>query len=189
MRRRLMILSLIAALLALVAPALAQDVQLFVTCIDRSQPDRVIVHFGYFASATVDGTGYLAPLGNFGGDLPPNTLLAGQHDGVFYVEIYGATVWQFVSDNTSLELWVDRDTSGPDCANLNQPAAAGTTSIPIVMTSDCAFIDICDAYDNWHRVGSNGEAVLLRYGQALIGGPGQSSNAGDYRAVATDCPG
>lgn len=177
---------LIVVFLMVTGAALAAEVSLFVTCVDRSQPDRVIVHFGYFASATVEGTGYIGPLGNFGGDLPPNTLLAGQHDDVFVVEIYGPTFWQFVSDKASSEVRVDRDTSGPDCGAQE---AAGTTSIAVQMNSDCAFIDIRDAYDNWHRVESNGAPVLLHYGEALISGPGQSSNAGDYRAVATDCPG
>lgn len=63
----------------------------------------------------------------------------------------------------------------------------GAPSIYVPIESDCAFIEIRDLYGNWHRVESDGEPVLLHYGQALIGGQNQSTDPADYRAVATAC--
>jgi hypothetical protein len=60
-------------------------------------------------------------------------------------------------------------------------------SIPIEMTTDCAYVEVQDPYGNWHKVQSNGRDVLLRYGQSLIGSHEQSANPDDYRAIPTAC--
>lgn len=182
------LLVVVTLALLLVSRTQAADVSLSITCVDHSQPDRAIIHFGYFASETMEGTSYIGPVSNFAGDMPPNTLIEGQHDDVFTVELlYSPVLWQFVaSDNSFYELSVDVATEGPDCANLDgwKP---GAPSIYIPLESDCAFIEIRDQYNHWHPVESDGERVLLHYGESLIGGPGQSTDPADYRATATAC--
>lgn len=190
MRRFIIVwISLMALLSAAITSVQAADVSLSITCVDHSQPDRLIVHFGYAASETVEGTGYIGPVGNFGGDMPPNILEAGQHDDVFTIEVYySPVIWQFVyGDGQVAQLSVDIDTTGPDCADLAEQWHPGAPSIYVVMESDCAFVEIQDAYGHWSQVTSNGEPVLLHYGEALIGGHNQSTDPDDYRAVATAC--
>ena len=79
----------------------------------------------------------------------------------------------------------------PDTAPCGDSGEAGwqpgAPSIYIPMTSDCAFIEIQDAYAHWSLVTSNGEPVLLHYGQALIGSTSQSTDPADYRAIPTEC--
>lgn len=188
MRRFIMIW---ITLLALISTALtsvqAAEVSPSITCVEH-YADHASIHFGYFASETVNGTGYFGPAGNFEGDLPPNTLDAGQHDDVFTVEVYGPASWQFVgADGFTFSLDVDVDTTGPDCDALSAQWHPGAVSIPITLASDCAWIEINNHDGGWSRVTSDGEPVLLHYGEALIGGPNQSSDPADYRAVATAC--
>lgn len=83
--------------------------------------------------------------------------------------------------------WYHVDTTLPYCGDSSDIWQPDAPSIPIEMTTDCAWVEIRDAYDNWHLVYSDGDLVLLHYGEALIGGRNQSTNPEDYRAVATSC--
>lgn len=61
-------------------------------------------------------------------------------------------------------------------------------SIPILnASSDCFYVEIDNGDGGWSRVESNGEPVLLHYGESLIAGRSQSLKPDDYRAVPTAC--
>lgn len=62
-------------------------------------------------------------------------------------------------------------------------------SISIILTSDCAFIEIVDAWGNYHRVTDrlHPDGIVLHYGELLIGGQQQSTDPTDYRAIETEC--
>lgn len=104
--------------------------------------------------------------------------LQAQGDGVEFVAYY--------LDGGSESIFGDPD--APFCADSSkndwQP---GAPSIPIELTSDCAFVEIQDDYGHWVRVQSDGVDVLLHWGEALIGSVRQSTNPADYRALETEC--
>jgi hypothetical protein len=169
MRRFIYLWITVLMLLSAALPAVqAADISLSITCVDHSQPDRAIIHFGYSASETVAGTGYLAPAGNFEGALPPNILEAGQHDDVFVVEVFGPMVWQFVSENVTAELSVDVDTSGPDCDQVGQYGPdGGLKTVSKDVAPGCYEWSIADDYGHWSTVATTcsqqeGDHVFVR---------------------------
>jgi len=97
-------------------------------------------------------------------------------DGVEFVVYY---------DGTTESIFGDPD--APDCHQQDDTWQPGAPSIPVPLNSDCAFIEIQDIYGHWSQVQSNGQDVLLHYGEALIGSSGQSTDPTDYRAVETGC--
>lgn len=70
---------------------------------------------------------------------------------------------------------------------LCQPIRGDAPSITVVLTTDCAFVEISNGDGGWSRVESDGEPVLLHYGESLIAGRSQSLEPADYRAVPTAC--
>lgn len=81
------------------------------------------------------------------------------------------------------ELWGSSKT--PLCNNENWQPDAPSIFLPLI--SDCSFAEIRDEWGNYHLVESQGEPVLLHYGQALIGGYFQSDDPADYRIIPTEC--
>lgn len=63
----------------------------------------------------------------------------------------------------------------------------GAPSIPIDLTTDCAFVYVQDEYGNWSQVMSDDVPVLLHYGQLLIGSADQSLDPTRYQAIPTEC--
>lgn len=128
--------------------AQADGVLLQVSCIDRNQPDRVTVWFGYESASDVAGTGYIG-----GGDIgivsmPPNGLLAGRHERVFAVEVYdgGSVTWQFAARTGDYELTASAETGAPDC---NAPTA-GVSSVTVEAAPGCYTWQYLD--NIWHDV-------------------------------------
>lgn len=118
-----------------------------------------------------------SPKPQVGGGIYGKFLVAdGIWTGKTGVQING--VWHYVDWNTQ---YCDFTPDEPD------PWRPGAPSIPVAMTTDCAFVEIRDEYNHWHLVLSNGEPVLLHYGEMLIGGHHQSLNPADYRAVPAAC--
>jgi hypothetical protein len=195
MKRFIIVWVVLMALIstALIVVAQDADVSLFVSCIENpSESGLPRVWFGYSASATVSGAADYGPLDGVGfiGD-PPNTLQAGRHDRIFAAELQteGVTAFFEFIDNTGkgYSVTADAGTKAPKCgAAVWHP---GAPSIAVDVTSDCAFVEIRDAYGHWSRVAdaAHPDGILLHYGEQLIGGPNQSTDAGDYRAVATAC--
>lgn len=193
------LMRLFALLLLVIGTAVAQAAEppkpsfsLFVSCIEKvSESGLPRVWFGYEASDTIEGIAYYGPSdgGGFIGD-PPNTLSKGRHEKVFGVELQEPgveAIYEFIANNgDSASLFAGADYKAPACGEVWQP---GAPSIAVTLTSDCAFVEIRDPYGHWSRVQSNGEDVLLHYGEALIGGANQSTDPADYRAIETACPG
>lgn len=114
--------------------------------------------------------------GGFEGDV---LVVAPLADGTIQVLFW----WTENDQDFMGELWGTAQT--PLCDETDwQPSAP---SIFLPLTSDCSFVDIRDKWGNYHRVESDGESVLLHYGQALIGSPSQSINPADYRVIPTEC--
>lgn len=105
----------------------------------------------------------------------------------------GDSVTVLADGNTALWAYYDADgvyveivgdATAVWCGEEWQP---GAPSVPLIMTSDCAYVEIVDPHGNWHLVTSDGAPVLLHYGEALIGGRNQSVDSADYRVIATPC--
>lgn len=101
-----------------------------------------------------------------------------------------------IGDGTEFVLYYDGMTESifaapdtPFCSDDNDDWQPDAPSIPIPLTSDCAWVEIDNHDGGWSRVEVDGEPVLLHYGDALIGGQNQSTDPADYRAVETACPG
>ena len=160
----------------------------FAWLIDCQESEGAYVHYwvGYTSSADLPDS-YLAYIGN-GPGIYSGSYGAGEHHRVIDVLLPEAdsSVW-LVLYPQNISITISRETSAPACDSLPDQWQPGAPSIYIPMESDCAFIEIRDPYDHWHRVDSDGEPVLLHYGQALIGGQNQSTDPADYRAVATAC--
>lgn len=142
-------------------------------CRDPNWPQLRFMAYPVYASDTYD----FSPKPQVGGQLNPDNILIA--DGVWTGDTGIAVngVWHYVNWNTPYcDFTPVYDTWQPDAP-----------SIPVEMTTDCAFVEIRDEYDNWHLVTTGGEPVLLHYGEMLIGGHHQSTNPADYRAVATNC--
>lgn len=75
----------------------------------------------------------------------------------------------------------------PRCADDPTIWHPGAPSIPVMLTSDCAWVEIDNHDGGWSRVQSDGKDVLLHYGESLIGSSGQSTDPVDYRAIETGC--
>lgn len=110
------------------------------------------------------------------------TLIA-SGDGAEFVVYY---------DGTTESIFADPDQT-PACSRQSdwQP---GAPSIVIPLLADCSFVEIKNIdpqtgqWDGgWSRVESQGEPVLLHYGQALIGSNSESIDPADYRAIPTEC--
>jgi hypothetical protein len=170
-------------ILLLISRVQAATFSLFVSCIDETG-----IYFGYQADEPFQGSSSVVFFG--GGEIigdAPSNFEAGRHDRVFGVQIAAesAAHWEVTGDNWSQRIYVDGSTAAGPCPNdAWQP---GAPSIYIPLESDCAFVEIQDTYGNWHRVESDGAAVLLHYGDSLIAGRSQSLDPADYRAVATAC--
>lgn len=186
---------LIVLIVGMVMTAQAATVSLFVSCIEKvSESGLPRIWFGYQASTTVNGVSYYGPSDGAGFiGYPPNTLEKGRHDRVFGAEIQvegTQAFYQFIADDgTTYEVWADATTKAPKCgANVWHQ---GAPSIAVSLTSDCAYVEIQDDYGHWSRVSdaAHPDGILLHYGEALIGGPDQSTDPADYRSVATACPG
>lgn len=168
-------------------------VSLFVSCIEKpSESGYPRVWFGYEASESISGTASYGPSDGAGFiGYPPNTLNTGRFDKVFAVELQTEGVvafYQFIDDaGNEYNASADADTDAISCDELAARWHPGAPSIAVALTTDCAYVEIQDAYGHWSQVTSNGEAVLLHYGDALIGGPDQSTDPADYRAVPTAC--
>ena len=118
---------------------------------------------------------YLADGASFEG----NTLVADAlPDGTAQVGVWLGEEYQVVTGTPET----------PFCGSPEaEPFEGDAPSIPVGLTSDCAFVEVIDSYGNWHRVESEGVPVLMHYGDSLIAGRDQSLAAEDYRAVATAC--
>lgn len=171
----------------------AANFTLFVSCIENpSESGLPRIWFGYEASETISGAADYGPSTTAGFiGYPPNILQQGRFDKVFAVEIQvegTQAFFEFIADNgDSLSLFADATTEAPSCDSLDNEWHPDAPSIYIPMTSDCAFIEIQDDYGNWSQVTSNGEPVLLHYGQALIGSNGQPTDPARYRVTETAC--
>lgn len=180
------------ALVSVQADDQPATVSLFVSCIENpSESGLPRVWFGYQSSAVVNGAADYGPSDGAGFiGAPPNTLQAGRHDRVFAVELQTEGVKAFyefqTADGRLYSVFADASTKAPKCGAVYQP---GAPSIAVVMTTDCAFVEIQDPYGHWWRVTDKDhpDGILLHYGEALIGGQDQSTNPDDYRAVATAC--
>jgi hypothetical protein len=120
----------------------------------------------------------------YGDTLIADALTEDNGDGIVFAG--EAFVAYYLGDGEWFTLKGTPDTApcGGDEGNGWQP---GAVSIYIPMTSDCAFVEIRDTYGHWSQVTSDGEPVLLHYGEALIGGQNQSTDPADYRAIPTAC--
>lgn len=160
-------------LLALIFVASQSAAREITVCRDPNWEQLRFMAYPVYESDTYD----FSPKPQVGGQLNPGNILIA--DGVWTGDTGIAVngVWYYVNWNTPYcDFSQDDDTWKP-----------GAPSIPVEMTTDCAFVEIRDEYGNWHLVYSNGELVLLHYGEMLIGSNEQSTNPDDYRAVPTDC--
>lgn len=156
---------IILLLLGWVIPAQANDITLFVCKLGDQ-------HYQFSFTGDVIGWAFNNAI-NY--DL--DTLQA-QGDGVEFITYY--------QDGGSESIFGDPD--APLCISpLKEDWQPGAPSIPIPLISDCAFIDIQDAFGHWSRVQSNGKDVLLHWGENLFGSIKQSTNPSDYRAIPTEC--
>lgn len=94
------------------------------------------------------------------------------------------TEWHVMYAGTTESIFAASDTPFCDQQNIWKP---GAPSIPIELTTDCAWVEIRDPFGNWSQVESNAQPVLLHYGEALIGGQDQNIDPADYRAIPTEC--
>ncbi len=94
------------------------------------------------------------------------------------------TVQIGIPDATEGYIIIDGNSSTPVCGSLYEGDAP---SIAVAITSDCAYVEIDNGDGGWSRVESNGEPVLLHYGEQLIAGRSQSLEPEHYRAVPTAC--
>lgn len=206
MRRNGVIAWLVAAMFSLLYlfTAAAQDVYLFVDCVEQPTDQHgFVVWFGYSADATYDGlTGGIVPFPGPGTgtvgflSYPPTALAEGEFHNVFAVEIMdvrnAAVEWFMYDAAHSFSMYFDpHQDNAPDCGEV-QDHLGDAPSIPIELTSDCAFVEVKDYFQgeftgHWSRVTSDGEDVLLHYGEPLIAGRNQSLDPADYRAVETAC--
>lgn len=173
-------------------PLRAASIELFADC-QQSVEGGVKVYLGYSASDDVVGTSEveLSAGADVFGALP-STFEAGEHHRVFGVILLdGAEAhWTASGADFNNTLTIRGDMDVPTCTGDDWHPDA--PSIPIVLESDCAFVETRDYLNgqftgHWSRVTSNGQPVLLHYGQALIGSSGQSTKSDDYRAVETPC--
>lgn len=173
--------------LAFPVKAMAASVDLQLTCIE-DRVDRFIIHLGYNASETVDGTSWFGPVLNSANNAyPPNVLQAGQHADVVAIEIYAPVLWQFVYDTATEELNIPYPPSGPSCDSLSVVWHPGAVSIYIPMTANCNKVYIIDDYGHWSQVTSNNEPVILHYGEALIGSNDQPTDPARYKTEPVEC--
>ena len=170
----------------------AATFSVFVSCIEKpSASGSVRVWFGYSAVGTINGTPDFGPLDGAGFiGSPPNTLQPGIHNRVLAAEIQteGTTVfYEFQSDDgIGASIFATAATKAPACGTVYQTSAP---SIAVSLTTDCAYVEIQDAYGHWSRVtdAAHPDGILLHYDEALIGGQDQSTDPADYRAVPTAC--
>lgn len=175
--------------------ARAANFSILVQCVDdNALPPNYYIH-------TLNGDGkntvaYVEFADQYGNVLALGEWLierpSGKHPwGFVSIDVDSGVILQAWDENGSLLASLALDGNGryPRCGAKGwQP---GAPSIPVVLTADCSFVQIIDAYGNWHWVTSAGERVLLHYGETLTGNPlnGQSTNPVDYRAITTPCPG
>lgn len=119
-----------------------------------------------------------------GNTLIADALLEDNGDGLVFAG--EAFVAYYIADNKWFTL---KGTPSTAPCGSDKGWHPGASSIAVSLVSDCAYVEIQDAYGHWSRVSdtTHPDGILLHYGDSLIGGPGQSTDPDDYRAVATAC--
>lgn len=109
------------------------------------------------------------------------------------IDVNSGVNLQALSENGAVlaTLIINGNETYPQCGVEGWQPGAPSILIEPPPGADCYFVQVIDSYENWHWVESNGQRVLLHYGETLIGNSrnGQRINPDDYRAVATACPG
>lgn len=190
--RRLPVVALLILLLCLLVSgaASAADLHLFISCVDHSQPDRAVIHFGYTASDTVVGTSYIGPNLDIGiVSFPPNVLEAGEHPDVFVIEAYTESgLWQFLTpDGVAYELAFNRYSVGADCAALAEQWRPSAPAILIPAPGPGPYtLEVMDAFGHWSLVtdAAHPDGIVL-YNKGgfveLIGSVGQDTDPTHYQ--------